>query len=167
MALDFLTVALVLGLVGACIGGVLGLKLMSIKGSTMENRVFNDRLELLGDENKELKKILKSAKGSMAQMKQGLTLDADVDVENLDENATDGIIKGLIGKYAHMCPPQFRPFLNDPAIVSFLLSEAKKNPEQTKEVLKHFIGSNGKIGSEGISDETKQDQLAAIQAEGA
>jgi len=46
--------------------------------------------------------------------------------------------------------------LNDPAIVSFLLEEAKKHPEQTKEVLKHFISKNGDAGKESSSSESEQ-----------
>jgi len=170
MALDVLTVTLVLGLVGALIGGIVGLKLLSIKGSTMENSVFNNRLQLLTDENKELKKFLASVKGKLNQMKQGITLDDNVNVEELDKldnGAVDGVIKGLIAKYQHMAPPQLRPLLNDPAIVSFLLSQAKEHPEQTKEVLKHFIGSNGKIGSQGVSDESESNKIAAYASEGA
>jgi len=120
----------------------------------MENEIFNDRLGLLGDQNKELKKALKSANGTVGEMKRGLTIDGNG--EDIDEGSFDGAIKGLIGKYQHMCPPQFRFLLNDPAIVSFLLEEAKKHPEQTKEVLKHFISKNGSVGTESSSDESKQ-----------
>jgi len=100
-----------------------------------------------------LKKYLKSNKGSLAQMKQGLTIEEG---ESIDEGNFDGVIKGLIGKYQHMCPPQFRFLLNDPAIVSFLLEEAKKHPEQTKEVLKHFISKNGDAGKESSGSESEQ-----------
>ena len=65
-----------------------------------------------------------ATKGTVAQMKQGLTIDEDLPI---DEGNFDGVIKGLIGKYQHMCPPQLRPILQDPAIVSFLLSEAVIN----------------------------------------
>lgn len=167
MVLDILTVTLVLGIIGAAVGGIVGLSLIHKKGSSMENHIFTDRLQLLTDENKELKKYLKSVKGTVSQMKQGITLDGGVDVENLDGGAVDGVIKGLIAKYSHMAPPQLRPLLNDPAIVNFLLSQAKEHPEQTKEVLKHFISSNGKIGSEGVSDESAEDKLRAYSAEGA
>ena len=153
---EFYTTVLILGTIVAVIGGAIGLKLASKMGSSMEDGIFNDRLQLLKDENKELKKYLKSNKGSLAQLKQGLTLDDGVNVENADEGAVDGMIKGLMGKYAQMCPPQFRPFLQDPAIQNFLLSEAKKNPEQTKEILKQFIGKNGVIGKESSSIESEQ-----------
>jgi len=151
---------LILGSIMAVVGGSIGLLMVRKWGGSMNNRVFNDRLELLQDENKELKKYLKSNKGALAQLKQGLTLDEDV---NLDEGNFDGAIKGLIGKYQHLCPPQFRFLLNDPAIVSFLLEEAKKHPEQTKEVLKHFISKNG-VGKESSSDESESD-YAQVSAE--
>jgi len=162
--LDFFTTVLILGSIVTVIGGAIGFKLVASRGKSMENGVFNDRLGLLQDENKELKKYLKSNKGSLAQLKQGLTLE---DGESIDEGNFDGAIKGLIGKYQHMCPPQFRFLLNDPAIVNFLLSEAKKNPEQTKEVLKHFISSKGDDGKESGSTESKSEQLEALTAEGA
>jgi len=154
---------LILGSIMAVVGGSIGLLMVRKWGGSMNNRVFNDRLELLQDENKELKKYLKSNKGALAQLKQGLTLDEDV---NLDEGNFDGAIKGLIGKYQHLCPPQFRFLLNDPAIVSFLLEEAKKHPEQTKEVLKHFISKNG-VGKESSGDEPKQQYEELVSSEGA
>jgi len=155
---------LILGSIVALMGGSIGLFLVRKWGKSMSNQVFNDRLGLLQDENKELKKYLKSVKGSVAQMKQGLTIENDGE---LDENSFDGVIKGLIGKYQHMCPPQFRFLLNDPAIVSFLLEEAKKHPEQTKEVLKHFISKNGDAGKESSSDEFKQSEIIALAEGGA
>jgi len=153
---------LILGSIMAVMGGSIGLLMVRKWGGSMNNRVFNDRLELLQDENKELKKYLKSNKGTLAQMKQGLTLE---DGEAIDEGNFDGAIKGLIGKYQHMCPPQFRFLLNDPAIVSFLLEEAKKHPEQTKEVLKHFISKNGDAGKESSSDQSGA-TFEAIAAQG-
>ena len=150
---------LILGSIVALMGGSIGLFLVRKWGKSMSNQVFNDRLGLLQDENKELKKYLKSNKGALAQMKQGLTLEEG---QEIDEGNFDGAIKGLIGKYQHMCPPQFRFLLNDPAIVSFLLDEAKKHPEQTKEVLKHFISKNGEIGKESSSDESEQ-QIAIAE----
>jgi len=66
-----------------------------------------------------------------------------------------------------MAPPQLRPFLQDPAIVGFLLEEAKKNPEQTKEILKHFMSNNGKIGTGGSSDESQQLENQTFQEGGA
>jgi len=162
--LDLFTTVLILGSIVTVIGGAIGYKLVSKKGTSMENGVFNDRLQLLQDENKELKKYLKSNKGTLAQLKQGLTLPEG---ETLDGDNFDGVIKGLIGKYQHMCPPQFRFLLNDPAIVSFLLEEAKKHPEQTKEVLKHFISKNGDAGKESGSAESESEKLEALTAEGA
>lgn len=155
---------LILGSIMAVMGGSIGLLMVRKWGGSMNNRVFNDRLELLQDENKELKKYLKSNKGSLAQLKQGLTIEEG---ESIDEGNFDGVIKGLIGKYQHMCPPQFRFLLNDPAIVSFLLEEAKKHPEQTKEVLKHFISKNGNAGKESSSEESQSEQLEQLTAEGA
>jgi len=151
---------LILGSIVALMGGSIGLFLVRKWGASMSNRVFNDRLDLLQDENKELKKYLKSTKGTVAQMKQGLTIDDD---SPIDEGNFDGVIKGLIGKYQHMCPPQLRPILQDPAIVSFLLSEAKKHPEQTKEVLKHFISKNGDAGKESSSNESEQLEVVALE----
>ncbi len=102
---------LILGSIVALMGGSIGLFLVRKWGASMSNRVFNDRLELLQDENKELKKYLKSNKGALAHMKQGLTLEEG---QEIDEGNFDGAIKGLIGKYQHMCPPQFRFLLKDP-----------------------------------------------------
>jgi len=162
--LDFFTTTLILGSIVAVIGGAIGLKLAGRMGQNMDNSIFNGRLELLQDENKELKKYLKSNKGALAQLKQGLTIPED---EPLEPGNFDGVIKGLIGKYQHMCPPQFRFLLNDPAIVNFLLSEAKKNPEQTKEVLKHFMTKNGDVTKESGSNQPGEQQVAALGLEGA
>lgn len=153
---------LILGSLVAVIGGSMGLFLVRKWGSSMSNRVFNDRLDLLQDENRELKKYLKANKGALGQLKEGLTIPDD---SVLEEGNFNGIITGLIGKYQNLCPPQFRFLLSDPAIVSFLLEEAKKHPEQTKEVLKHFMGKNS-IGKESSGDESKQ-QLETITEGGA
>lgn len=146
---------LILGSIVALMGGSIGLFLVRKWGKSMSNQVFHDRLGLLQDENKELKKYLKSNKGALSQLKQGLTIPEG---ESLDGGNFDSVITGLIGKYQHLCPPQLRPLLNDPAIVSFLLSQAKEHPEQTKEVLKHFISKNGNAGKESGSDESEYEK---------
>ncbi len=158
---------MVLGIVLGLIGGIVGLKLVSKKGSSMENTVFNERLTLLKDQNKELKRAVAISNGTIGNMKKGITLDDDVNLEKLDESGFDGVITSLISKYQGMAPPQLRPFLQDPAIVSFLLDQAKKNPEQTKEVLKHFIGKNGKIATESGENDSQQVALQLAREEGA
>lgn len=162
--LDFYTTTLILGIIVTVIGGAIGLKLASSRGKSMSNDIFNERLELLKDQNKELKKAVSISNGVVSQMKQGITLDDGVDLEKMDNGAVDGVIKGLISKYAQMAPPQLRPFLSDPAIVNFLLDQAKKNPEQTKEVLKQFLGKNGKIAT---TEETKESEQELISEQGA
>jgi len=156
---EFYTLVLILGTIVAVIGGAIGLKVASRMGKSMENSIFNDRLGLLQDENKELKKYLKSNKGALSQLKQGLTIPEG---ESIDGDV-GGVITGLIGKYQHLCPPQLRPLLNDPAIVSFLLEQAKEHPEQTKQVLKHFISKSGDAGKESSGGESESDyeQIAA------
>jgi len=155
---------LILGSIVALMGGSIGLFLVRKWGKSMSNQVFSDRLGLLQDENKELKNYLKSKKGALAQLKQGLTIP---DGESIDGADFDGVIKGLIGKYQHLCPPQLRPLLNDPAIVSFLLDEAKKHPEQTKDLLKHFITKNGNAGKESSSGESGITSEELVQEYGA
>jgi len=140
MVLDLLTIVLILGVLVAVVGGAIGLKLVSNKGHTVESNVFESRLSILQDENGELKKYLKSVKGALAQTKQGATLDEG---ETISEDGFDGTITSLVGKYSNMLPKNLQFLARDPAIVSFLISEAKKNPEQAKEVLKHFISKNG------------------------
>jgi len=146
----------ILGSIVAVIGGAIGLKLASTRSNSISRQSFNDQLSILVDENKQLKTYLKSVKGTIAQMKQGLVLPQGTNIEEMDHNGFDGVIKGLIGKYSSMCPPQFRPLLQDPTIINFLLEEAKKHPEQTKEVLKHFISSNGSVNESSDGTESKK-----------
>jgi len=167
MVLDYFTTVLVLGSILAVVGGAIGLKLASRLGKGVDESTFNSRLGYLQEENKELKKYLKATKGTMSQLKQGVTLPEGADIENADEGAVDGMIKGLIGKYGAMAPPQLRPFLQDPAIVNFLLTEAKKNPEVTKDILKNFIGKNGNIGKESSTGEPGTGELETLSAGGA
>jgi len=167
MVIDFYTTVLVLGIIMALIGGAIGLKLASRRGKSMTIDIFNERLDLLQQQNKELKNGLRIARGTTAQMKEGITLPEGADVDQADEGAMDGMIKGLIGKYSNMAPPQLRPFLQDPAIVGFLLQEAKKNPEQTKEILKQFIGKNGSVSKSSDGSATQQQELEALSSEGA
>ena len=167
MPIDFNTTVIILGSLVAVLGGAIGLKLASRLGKGVDETTFNSRLGYLQEENKELKKYLKANKGSLSQLKQGLTLPDGTEIEGADEGAVDGMIKGLMGKYAQMCPPQFRPFLQDPAIQGFLLSEAKKNPEMTKDILKNFIGKNGKVGKEGSTGEPGTSELEALSSQGA
>lgn len=160
--IDFYTTTLILGVIVALIGGSIGFKLISSRGKSMTSHIFNERLELVMDANKELKKSLAVAKGTASQMKEGITLPSDTNLDSLQQDGGfDTVIKGLISKYSMMAPPQLRPILQDPAIVGFLLEEAKKNPEQTKEVLKHFINVNGKIGTESGSEQSRESQLEA------
>jgi len=156
----------ILGSIVAVLGGSIGLKLASSKGKSISQQSFTDQLGILQDENKQLKNYLKSVKGTVAQMKQGLQLPDNTNLDQIDENGSDGLIKGLIAKYSSMAPPQLRPILQDPAIVGFLLEEAKKHPEQTKEVLKHFINTNGSVSksSDGGPD---QQQFEGYQTTGA
>jgi len=165
MVLDLNTTILILGSIMTVIGGAIGLKLAASRGKSMSNDSFQSRLGILQAENKELKKYLSSVKGTLAQTKQGLTLPEGTDLENQD-SGFDNIIKGLIGKYSSMVPPQLRPFLQDPAVINFLLSEAKKNPEQTKEILKNFISNNGSVTKSTDGGSTNQ-QLEETVSTGA
>jgi len=153
---------LILGTILTVIGGAIGFKAVASRGKTISEDVFHDRLRILQEENRDLKNHLKRQIGTVSQMKQGLTIPDGTNLEEMDSGGFDGVIKGLIGKYAGMCPPQFRPILQDPAIVSGLLELAKSNPEQTKEVLKHFIGSNGKIGTQSSGQESGELSIANV-----
>lgn len=166
MPIDLYTTTLILGVIVALIGGSIGYKLVATRGKSISSTIFNERLGLVMEQNKELKKALASAKGSLGQMKEGLTLPNDTDLEKMDSSGFNGVIKGLIGKYSNMVPPQLRPFLQDPAIVNFLLEEAKKHPEQTKEVLKHFISNNGSVSKLSDGNESGN-KLEDFQASGA
>lgn len=137
------------------LGGAIGLKLASRMGSNMERTQLNDTVEFL-------QKELKKSKGTVGQQQQGPTIPEGT---KLDESAFDGIIRNLISKYSSMAPKRFQFLLQDPAIVSYLISEAKKNPEQAKEVLKHFIGGNGLVSKS--ADSSESEQLQTIAEEGA
>jgi len=166
MVVDFYTTTLVLGIIVAVIGGAIGLKLAASRGKNISSDIFQERLTLLTDQNRELKNNLKITRGTVGQMKEGITLPDGTNLDKMqNDGGFDGVIKGLIAKYSSMAPPQLRPFLQDPAIVGFLLEEAKKNPEQTKEVLKHFMSSNGGIGQKQSSDEPQD--YSNLIAEGA
>lgn len=145
--IDITIVYLVVGVIVAILGGAIGLKLASRMGSNMEREQLTDTVGFL-------QKELKKSKGTIGQQQQGPTVPEGTE---LNEDNFDGIIRGLISKYSGMAPKRFQFLLQDPAIVNFLISEAKKNPEQTKEVLKHFIGGNG-IADKGSSD-TKTKEL--------
>jgi len=155
-------ITVVMGTLMAITGGSIGYKLVTTRGDAVDSKSFNSRLGYLQDENSELKKYLKSMKGKINQQKQGPTLDEG---ESIDEGGFESAIPSLISKYASMAPKKFQFLLRDPAIVSFLVSEAKKNPEQAKEVLKHFIGGNGDANKE--SSDTQREQLEALQDAGA
>jgi len=157
-------VVLILGSIGVILGGSIGFKLIATRGQRVDEKSFSSRLGYLQDENGELKKYLKSIKGQLAQTKQGATIDEGTEVS---EEGFDSIIPSLVGKYAGMLPKNLQFLVRDPAIVSFLLSEAKKNPEQAKEVLKHFISKNGDANGIGGSDERQQQAIEALQESGA
>jgi len=145
-AIDINIVYLVVGIIVSILGGTIGLKLASRMGSNMERDQLNDTVEFL-------QKELKSAKGLIGEQKRGPSLPDDT---KLDENSFDGIIRNLITKYSSMAPKRFQFLLQDPAIVNYLISEAKKNPDQAKEVLKHFIGGNGLANKAPGSSESEQ-----------
>jgi len=138
------------------LGGAIGLKLASRMGSSMER----DQLQ---DEVKFLKGSLKVSKGTIGQQQQGPTLPEGTEIT---EQGMDGMIRNLISKYSNMAPKRFQFLLRDPAIVNFLISEAKKNPDQAKEVLSHFIGGNG-IDNKGSSSAESAEQVQLITQEGA
>jgi len=151
--LDINIVYLVAVVIVGLLGGAIGLKLASRMGSSMER----DQLQ---DEVKFLKSSLKVSKGTVGQQLQGPTIPEDTEIT---EQGFDGIIRNLISKYSSMAPKRFQFLLRDPAIVNFLISEAKKNPEQAKEVLSHFMSGNANA-NQGPSD---REQEIAITAEGA
>lgn len=148
----YLVAVVIVGL----LGGAIGLKLASRMGSSMER----DQLQ---EELKFLKGSLKVAKGTIGQQQQGPTLPEKTEIT---EEGFDGSIRYLISKYSNMAPKRFQFLLRDPAIVNFLISEAKKNPEQAKEVLSHFIGGNG-IDNKGSSSAEPKQEMELIHQEGA
>lgn len=162
--LELSTTVLILGVLMAIIGGVIGFKLVSTRGQQVDEKSFSSRLSYLQDENGELRKYLKSLKGQLAITKRGATLDEGTEIS---EEGFDSMIPSLVGKYAGMLPKNLQFLVRDPAIVSFLLSEAKKNPEQAKEVLKHFMSKNGDVNEAGSSAERQQQALEALQESGA
>ena len=164
MPLDLFTTILILGSLLALVGGAIGFRLVSNKGKTVESESFTSRLGYLQDENKELRKYIKSAKGALAQTKQGATIDEGTEIS---EDGFDSIIPSLVGKYAGLLPKNLQFLVRDPAIVSFLLSEAKKNPEQAKEVLKHFISKNGNANTGASDAEREQQESEVLSVSGA
>jgi len=153
--LDINIVYLVIGIIVSILGGAIGLKLSSRMGSSMERDQLTESVEFLETE-------LKKSKGLVGEQKRGPSLPEDT---KLDESTFDGIIRNLITKYSSMAPKRFQFLLQDPAIVNYLISEAKKNPEQAKEVLKHFIGGNGLVNK--AKDSSEPEQLQTITEEGA
>lgn len=147
-------VYLIIGILLTFFGGAIGLKLASRMGSSMERNQLNETVEFL-------QKELKKTKGTLGETKRGISVP---DIE-LNEGSFDGVIRNLITKYSGMAPKQFQFLLQDPAIVNFLISEAKKNPEQAKEVLSHFMTGKD-LANQGTSD-TETKQLEAITLEGA
>jgi len=155
VAIDINIVYLVGVIIVGLLGGAIGLKLASRMGSTMELDQVNDTVKFLESE-------LKKSKGKVGQQQQGPTLPEGTEV---NEASFDGIIRNLISKYSGMAPKRFQFLLQDPAIVSFLISEAKKNPDQAKEVLKHFIGGNGLVNKTASGAEPEP--VSQIAEEGA
>lgn len=123
-------------------------------GSSMERNQLNETVDFL-------QKELKKTKGMFGETKRGITVP---DIE-LNEGSFDGVIRNLITKYSGMAPKQFQFLLQDPAIVNFLISEAKKNPKQAKEVLSHFM-TGGSLDNKTTSD-TQTPELESIVQEGA
>lgn len=162
--LDYFTTVLILGSLLAVVGGSIGYKLVSTRGQSVDSKSFSSRLSYLQEENQELKKYLRSVKGTIAQTKQGPTIDEGTEIS---EDTFDNTIKSLIGKYASMVPKNMQFLLQDPAIVDFLISEAKKHPEQTKEVLKHFISKNGNVTAGTSGTESQQQGAELLIEEGA
>lgn len=161
---ELTTIVLILGSIGVVLGGCIGFKLVATRGQRVDEKSFASRLNYLQDENGELKKYLRSVKSRMAQSKRGATLDEGTEIS---EESFDSMIPSLVGKYAGMLPKNLQFLVRDPAIVSFLLSEAKKNPEQAKEVLKHFISKSGDANTAGGSAERQQQEFEALQESGA
>lgn len=154
-ALDINIVYLVAVVIIGLLGGAIGLKLASRMGSSMERDQLNETVDFLNEE-------LKAAKGTIGEQKRGITLpdNTKVNKENMD-----GIIRNLISKYSSMAPKKYQFLLQDPAIINFLIAEAKKNPEQAKEVLSHFI-TGDQHANQGASDRESED-LTVISQEGA
>jgi len=155
-ALDINIVYLVVGVIVALFGGAIGVKLASRMGSSME-------LDQLQDEVKYLKSALKVTKGTLGQRDQGVTMPEGTE---LTEESMDGVIRNLISKYSSMAPKKYQFLLQDPAIINFLIAEAKKNPEQAKEVLSHFIGGD-LHADQGSSDSKSEESSEAARSEGA
>jgi len=156
-ALDINIVYLVVGVIVALFGGVIGVKLASRMGSSME-------LDQLQEELKFLKSSLKVAKGTLGQQLQGATIPEGT---KITDESMDEVIRNLISKYSSMAPKKYQFLLQDPAIINFLIAEAKKNPEQAKEVLSHFIGGDQHANQGSSSAESQQEPSAAARAEGA
>jgi len=154
--LDINIVYLVAVVIVGVLGGAIGLKLASRMGSEMERGQLNETVGFL-------EKELKKAKGTIGEQKRGISLPEGTEIT---EDTMDGTIKSLITRYASMAPKKYQFLLQDPAIVNFLIAEAKKNPKQAKEVLSHFIGGDLHANKGSGSSESEQ-QLETISQEGA
>lgn len=155
-AIDINIVYLVAVLTIGVFGGSIGLKLASRMGSSLE-------LTQVQDENKFLKTALKQVRGTLGQRQEGISLPQDTE---LTEESMDGVIRNLVSKYSSMAPKSYQFLLQDPAIINFLISEAKKNPKQAKEVLSHFISGSGNV-DKGASGSESDKQYETFRDEGA
>jgi len=151
--LDINIVYLVAVVIIGLLGGAIGLKLASRMGSSMENDQLNETVEFL-------KKELKSANGTIGEQKRGITLPQDT---KINESSMDGIIRNLISKYSSMAPKKYQFLLQDPAIINFLISQAKQNPKEAKEVLSHFIGGDGNVIKGPGSPESESEILVSTE----
>lgn len=81
------------------------------------------------------KKEAQRARGRVGNMMVKPTIDA------LPENPEEfeGKIRELIRSYGSMAPKWMQPFIQDEKMISFLIQQAKNNPDAAKSMLSNFV----------------------------
>lgn len=163
--IDPTVIILVLGVFLGSIGGVLGLKWLSLQANTPERA--RELIERKKEEVDELKKEVNYWRGKASKNKQALQVDGNYDLD--DDNDLVSLAKSIMPGIVDLLPKDAQKhvstLLSNPDFLPLLGEIYEKFPKESKQLLSGFL-KNTKSSS-GQEAESSTNQKALFDAGGA
>lgn len=123
-----------------------------VKRRDTDPKIVGKKLKLYEDMVAELEHEVKVWKGRFNQTKQGVYVQGDYDLSNVD--SVEALIQSLLPQVKTMLPKSIQGLADDPKLVKMAIDLYKQNPEKAKEILGKFVkrGSKSSNNEESASN---------------
>ena len=130
----------IIGVTSSLIVGFVGYNW--VKRRDTDPKIVGKKLKLYEDMIQELEYEVKRWKGKFNQTKQGVYVQGDYDLSNVD--SVEALIQSLLPQVKTMLPKNLQGLADDPKIVKMAIDLYKQNPEKAKELLGKFVKRDSK-----------------------